>query len=335
MSNTIFFCSTYYHVFSTVVSVLYGNRNNLYINLKPDIVITDYIPNGQKLLPELNSTKLFSNIIMIYDIKEYEATTYVDKLFFRRKRNIKCIQNQLKIDIQNYNDIYIYHDDTWIAHFLKDSKIEYILAEDGLDYLKYIDSTCFKYMLPQSNLRTKVKKLIGLKYRYLLESKQVKLIEVNDIINLKIKSDDRIIVKNKKDIYNRLTKYEKQLIYNIFSPAINLSIRPKSVLVLTQPLYEDNIVNSYEKQIEIYKNIISIYQNEYNIDLKPHPRDNCDYSKIGNIKILPKNFPFEIMILDNNYNYEYYLTINSTALNLLPREKVISYGINFVMKHIY
>ena len=70
----------------------------------------------------------------------------------------------------------------------------------------------------------------------------------------------------------------------------------KTALILSQPLSEDNLA-TYEDELKIYEEFINKFS-DYEIIIKPHPRDEKDYTKIyPNIKVIDKHFPIELLTL--------------------------------------
>ena len=112
---------------------------------------------------------------------------------------------------------------------------------------------------------------------------------------------DKVKVVNMDTLWNGLNNEEQDKILKIFN--INLedfNFEDETVLILTQPLYEDGYL-SLDDELEIYQNIITKFKNK-TIIIKPHPRDPKDYNKIfPNVKIIDKNFPIEMLNLINIY----------------------------------
>lgn len=107
---------------------------------------------------------------------------------------------------------------------------------------------------------------------------------------------NKVEVINIEECWNSKTEKEKKEILNIFN--INYKdISSKNndfVLLLTQPLSEDKLL-SYDKELEIYKNIVNKFKNR-KIILKPHPREKKDYSEIfPKIEIMDNSFPIELL----------------------------------------
>lgn len=55
----------------------------------------------------------------------------------------------------------------------------------------------------------------------------------------------------------------------------------KQMILFTQPLFKDGFVKSEMEQLIVYKNIINeYYEKNFQVTIKPHPRDNIEYSNL-------------------------------------------------------
>ncbi|NBJ92530.1 hypothetical protein [Parablautia muri] len=94
---------------------------------------------------------------------------------------------------------------------------------------------------------------------------------------------------------------EKRMISNIFSfpycEILNLVQNGKNIIFLTEAyayVNGDNVI-SVEKQIELYKEILSNYDSD-RIFIKPHPSDNADYATLmPEYKVISKQFPMQML----------------------------------------
>lgn len=112
----------------------------------------------------------------------------------------------------------------------------------------------------------------------------------------KIKKKGEVI--NLKNLWDKKTLEEKEYILNVFSvnKEILKNFSNKSIILVTQPLSEDNVITEKEK-IEIYSKVLKKYKNS-SIIIKPHPRETTDYSKYFlNCYIMQEKYPIEILAL--------------------------------------
>lgn len=108
---------------------------------------------------------------------------------------------------------------------------------------------------------------------------------------------DKIKIINIEQSWNKLSKREQKEILNIFNVKIEkINFKGKTALILTQPFYEDGI-STLDEEITIYEEFINKFK-DYNIIIKPHPRDSKDYKKIfPKVNIIDKHFPIELITL--------------------------------------
>ena len=104
-----------------------------------------------------------------------------------------------------------------------------------------------------------------------------------------------------KVLWKMKSQEEKKIISDIFffpyEEIQDLIQDGKDVLFLTEAyayVNGDNVI-SLEKQIQLYKEILSDYDPD-RILIKPHPSDHADYEKLmPGYKIIPKQFPMQML----------------------------------------
>ena len=108
---------------------------------------------------------------------------------------------------------------------------------------------------------------------------------------------DKVEVIDMRKMWNELTSNEQKEILEIFNVNLdNINFNGKTALILTQPLFEDNLA-TFDDELKIYDEFFDKFK-DYTIIIKPHPRDEKDYRKIyPNVKIIDKYFPIELLSL--------------------------------------
>lgn len=102
-------------------------------------------------------------------------------------------------------------------------------------------------------------------------------------------------------LWKAKSQEEKRVISDIFSfpydEIQDLVQMGKDILFLTEAyayVNGDNVI-SVEKQVQLYKEILSNYDSD-RIFIKPHPSDNADYAKLmPEYKVIPKQFPMQML----------------------------------------
>lgn len=309
----IYICNAYYHVLITLLKEI--NNKNV------DIILSDSIPKYKVLGKRILNKNIINNIYYVEEkkINLPKEPIFLGKIFhFSNIR--KAVTKHLNINFENYDDIIIYNDWTPLGYYLSAAKIKYILYEDGLDLFKKEIYTPFNY-----NLIDRILGFLNLKILSVGESKYIKEIEVNDIQGIAI-SKKNIKEVNRIKLMEKTSKENKKLIYDIFiEPSFNLKNK-KNILILTEPLFLDRRVKSESDQISLYRNIIKEVNNDnYNIYIKPHPRDLINYERlVSNNNIIDKDIPIEVLNFNNNVYFEKAIAITSTSID----------GIKFVKERI-
>jgi len=135
---------------------------------------------------------------------------------------------------------------------------------------------------------------------------------------------DKVKVVNIKELWNEKTENEKSKILKIFNINRNkIKFNKETVLILTQPLSEEKLT-TLDEELTIYKNIIEKFK-DYDIIIKPHPREEKDYKNIfPNVKIINKSFPIELLSLIG-VEPDIAGSIVSTALFNFKKSKIYVY----------
>lgn len=138
---------------------------------------------------------------------------------------------------------------------------------------------------------------------------------------------DKVKVINMKELWEKLTKNEKDKILSIFN--INNEMfdfeEGKTLLILTQPLSQEGHL-TLNKELDIYKEIMQKFK-DYKTIIKPHPRDDKNYAKIfPNATIIEKSFPIEILTLMGMKPTVVSSIISNSLLNFEESEKYVYEG---------
>ncbi len=322
MRKILYAVSTYYHALISCVKQLLGNDT-------ADIICMDYIPSGELLSDKIRKSGIFDKTFYVGKIEEYKSENIIDYVLLYHKKNAKIIEKQFLVSLDGYDEINIFHDDTWFAHYLKDKNIKYRLIEDALDSFKTINESNFAFMVRCNPIKLAIKRSLNIGYVFCGYDKRTVEVEVNDVSGLEIErlANGKLVEKPRIAMFGSLSDGDITILKNIFLKDIPTIDAERSVLLLTQPLFTDRIVDSEEKQVELYKTIVRKVTFGEQLVIKPHPRDLVDYSVIFPEAILiDKNMPLEILGLAQNAEYHAIVSISSTAMNFLKAKNY------FIMK---
>lgn len=137
---------------------------------------------------------------------------------------------------------------------------------------------------------------------------------------------DKVEVIDINHIWNNLSDEKQKEILDIFNVNIdNINFEGKTALILTQPLYEDNLA-TLEDELKIYDEFFDKFD-DYAIIIKPHPRDEKDYEEIyPNVKVIDKYFPIELLSLINVTPTVVCSVVSTALLNFKDSEIYVYQG---------
>lgn len=196
---------------------------------------------------------------------------------------------------------------------------EFIMIEDGLK----------NYNVKQDVNKSRIKKL---KYflGYLppeIEMKRASKIFLTEIHEIPSNIKEKVEIIDIFKLWHDLKKDNKEKILNIFGLNLNKikRLEKRKILLLTQPLSEDNILSEKEK-VNLYKKVLAEY-NQEEIIIKAHPREKTDYQLFfPKIEIIENIIPIELLRL-NNFEVEEVITLFSTGvLSYKDKAKISFYG---------
>ena len=314
----MYICVTPYQLLLTILKIEDG---------KSELVLQEGITD-KEIISNLSKERIFKKIdilnMLIFDgVKKY----------ITNKRKMAGFITRFK----GVDDIYTYNDHTPIGWILDKYKIKYNLIEDGYDFFSY------KYTDFRNRIFTKKSTIQDykdlLKHLFFLRrtkgpgfSKYCQSIEVNDIsVVPKDERYHKFKEVPRKELFENISEERKQLILRVFGVEELSEVQDKSILILTQPLSMDGLLNSDDKQYGFYKRICDKYLSKgYEVYLKPHPRDSITYRNINGIKLIAQNVPMELIEMVSDVKFERIITHSSTAINFLTcgKEKEIFFDFN-------
>lgn len=234
-------------------------------------------------------------------------------------------------------NVYFFSDFLTVGWLFNKYKINYNVIEDGYNYFSYKHENFMDRVFTRKAKILDYKELF--KHIFILRrtkgpgfSKYCQSIEVNDIsVVPKDERYHKFKEVPRKDLFNNISEERKQLILRVFDVEELSEVAEKSVLILTQPLSIDGLMNSDDKQYGFYKKICDKYLSEgYEVYLKPHPRDTITYEKINGVNLIAQSVPMELIEMVSDVKFERIITHSSTAINFLTcgKEKEVFFDFN-------
>ena len=260
---------------------------------------------------------------------------HIDESIFAFCKSIPQ-RRELKIRLENFDKVNIFIDHFTIGAYLDKYKIPYNTIEDGYNFFMYEyrdfrDKLFTKEAIVQ-DYKEFIKHILFCKKNKPGFGKYCQSIEVNDIsVVPKDERYNKFKEVPRKELFENISEERKQLILRVFDVEELSEVAEKSVLILTQPLSIDSLMDSDDKQYGFYKRICDKYLSEgYEVYLKPHPRDTVTYENINGVKLIAQTVPMELIEMVSDVKFERIITHSSTAINFLTcgGEKEIFFDFN-------
>ncbi|ELV8684368.1 hypothetical protein QNE28_004371 [Vibrio fluvialis] len=113
----------------------------------------------------------------------------------------------------------------------------------------------------------------------------------------------------------------QEIIRTVFNTGFYKSKTDRKIaIVLTQPLSEDGLCLESEK-INFYLKVKNILEKKYEVFVKPHPRDESNYSQEFQGNLIDKKIMMELIRFEKSIDLV--VSINSTAAYNVPGSKCV------------
>ena len=314
----VFICNTYYHLFISIVySLVNGDNNSVIIcsDNKNNKLVRD-----DKLIKRLDKSNVFDKVVLFDHSDEEKRIRSLSFSSVRKVLFTKKAVKDYKHLFDDYDEVFIFYDNCLIGRIINELKIKYTLLEDGLDTFKNKNKN---RIYGKKNIKKIIKHLLN--YKELGKSSNIKKIIVNDKKDLCLKHNN-IVEDNKEKLLQRLTFEDKKKIFKIFTNKNNFDFLDNCTLIITQPLFDDNLMSSPQNQIEMYQFIIDNYTNGEKIVIKTHPRETVDYkNQFPKAVIITELFPIEIITFLDTIKIKKIITVSSTSINAFKNADEIVY----------
>ncbi len=290
MIKRLFICERPYPLYRTLIKCINDSQYN-------DIVISNHVEGMDKMYSVLADTTIFRHVFFYDDVmykkfysfgNEREFSKFPSgviillkklKMYIELQNKAKDITLSDKINIEDYDEIYVNDATSTIMFYLCSKKKKFIWVEHAKNVfqlkLSLVYRICFRVM--------PILEKLGIAYSLHGTSKWVEAIEVNNNCNLiPLIKKKKIREVNIDKILEKMSEKDKNFIFELYCKAYSILLdKAKSFsIILTAPLFLDGLVQSEEEQIRVYKNLIKreIGENK-SILIKPHPRDKIKYEQ--------------------------------------------------------
>lgn len=339
MKGSIYVCHTYYHVYVTLLKEFAKPKDK---QGNASIVLSKMSTDFEELPKRLEKLGIFKEVFE-YDEKNFEDLPEVKKYHKPSKFFLASIWNRYRFtklygkmqekyiptDFRQYEDVYVFCDSDPIGFYLNLKHIYYHSVEDGLDTLKNNDLA-----RADNAAHFKLKAFLSKKCNILFiqngYGKYCLDMEVNDISVLKYPCPYYVEVPRKK-LMARLTQEEKNIMLRAFVKQMDkienviATKEKKSVLILTEPLCGLDVRKT------LFMDLIHRYEDEYQIILKQHPRDELNYEiEFPKYLLIDRTVPMEMLNFFENFEVDLVVSVFTELGNIEFAKEKLRLGRDFM-----
>ncbi|PKO98499.1 MAG: hypothetical protein CVU13_10095 [Bacteroidetes bacterium HGW-Bacteroidetes-8] len=337
----IYICHTYYNVFVSLLKEFNYQRID---QNKGSIALSMMSTKFNDLAARLKCLNIFNEVL---ELNEVHPTKFKQKFKYSINQSrwwnpyqwvinnvlywryiAKQTGKNINIDFNKYAKIFVYCDSDPIGQYLNYRRINYIAVEDGLEAVRInaVEKSVM-FLIPKIILSK-----LGISYMQNGYSRYAREIEVNSSNGI-FSFGRKIVEVSRKELFNKLTQSEKELIYDTFILG-NITDRfengKKNALLLAGQLCNP------KDSIKIYRDIINEYCYGFNVYIKPHPIDDNDYAtEFPDCVVLERFFPLEIFNIKCSLNIERMISVTSVLDDYSFAKEKFRLGLKFLAKYDY
>ena len=315
-TETSYYCFSLYHVLYSLIDV--SKRPSC----SSTIILSDQIGEVvMTLYKRIEDTGLFENVILVNDLTNLSNLKLFGTDIFARiflLVSIKRIYPFIKQLKSKRN--YIFFDRPLLAQAVLELGCAVILIEDAPTSRAAFNfkATWTRNLLEFFRI---IPKLGGM-HENIEEIHASPQTVMNEILKKKLRPLDY-------DSIFKIDSYSKQMIIEIFGLTDFVSEKSfsETVILLTQPLFQDGFLLTAESQVDLYRKVLTSYPGR-KVFFKIHPSDDLDYSSLVGKKIvvLSGSFPVEIF---KCLNVEFSESVTLFSSSLVKAKKVTKLGVGF------
>lgn len=344
MKDRIYVCHTFYHVYVTMLkelalpkekqggaTLVLSKMSNDFGNIKARIEQTGYFENVVEYDEKRES--FFPELLKYKEDKGNIVSNMWSRIQFTRKF-AKAQAAYVPVDFKEYKDIYVYCDEDPIGFYLNQHRIPYHAVEDGLNTIVHCDDAHFSNRghFKLKAFFSKVLNLIFIQNGY---GKYCIDMEVNDISAIAIPCKYYVEV-SRVALAERLTREDKDLLLRMFVKDIE-ELRTKleagkqydkKVLILTEPLC------TLDVRERIFRDIAAMYEQEAQVFIKPHPRDELDYDTLfADYPRFEGAMPMEILNFFEDLHFDKVIGVLTELKAITFADEMVRLGPDFMDKY--
>lgn len=341
--SRIYVCHTYYHVFVTllkefalpkeqqgqatlVLSKMSSDFQDLDVRIKKQGIFEDVVWFDEKPYWHFDELKKYKK-----DNKNF-VINLINRIIFTKKY-AKLEEPFIPVEFREYKDIYVFCDSDPIGYYLSANRIYYHALEDGLNCLMHYDAARY-----DNRGNFKMKALLASWNWIFMQNGYGKYcidMEVNQIEGLMYP-----IKKHKElpriKLFERLTEEEKAIIIDIFveekdrffDSLKQVGKDAKTYLILTEPLCD------FETRKRIFKDLAEAYGKDGIVCIKPHPRDELEYTDIfPELLVFEKMVPMEVLNCLGEKFFDMVVSVLTDINGIYFAKETVRLGPDFMDKY--
>ncbi len=299
-----YICHTFYHAYIAIMKEMNRGRDHY----GEATLILSTMSNDFRGMKERTENSGIFKDVYYFDEKRDDTMPEVMALH-RDKGNIvsnmlqrirytrllgKMQEEAVPVDLRSYKDVYVFCDADPIGYYLNYKKIHYHALEDGMNTGKLCNEA-----LISNQGAWGIKKFMAAAGFIHIENGYSRYCidyEVNDI-SANYRPPKNMIECPFMSMWEKLGPDEHKLMADIFITDIDElrkeltsdGTRPR-IMVLTEPLCD------VETRARLFGDLIGRYYNDHHVIVKPHPRDEVDYSReFPDLTVIKGRFPMEVL----------------------------------------
>lgn len=339
MKERIYVCHTFYHVYVAFLKELYLPKEK---QGQATLVISHMSTKFEGMPDRIRALGFFEEVI---DFDEKNEDFFPELAKYRKPSGnfVKALWNRMvftkkyarleapfiPVNFREYKEIYVFCDSDPIGYYLNQNKIFYHAVEDGLNCLWFFDAARYDNR-GHFGLKAFLSKRLNLIFIQNGYGKYCLDMEVNDISKIKMPFAGYKEVP-RDPMVKRLTAEDKEILLKAFVKNLDAlkqavaDTEGGAILVLTEPLC------TLDVREQIFRDIVKEYGQGKKVIIKPHPRDDLDYTKIFPEHILiDRTVPMEMLNFFENCQVDLALSVLTNTEGIKFAKEIKMLGPDFL-----
>lgn len=344
MKDRIYVCHTYYHVYVTFLKELNLPREK---RGQATLLLSKMSIDFECLKDRVERTGLFEQVLEYDEKREnffpelaalrQDQGNILFNMFARiryTKRLAKLNEPYVPVNFKDYGDIYIFCDSDPVGYYLNWKHIPYHALEDSLNFLEYLDEARYDNR-GHFKIKAFFSKRLNLIFIQNGYGKYCIDMEVNDVSAIHYPCP-YYIEQPRQELVDGLDEDGKDMILRTFirdkeelERRIDESSRTgDNILILTEPLCDLQV------RERIFRDLISQYEKEGLVFIKPHPRDCLDYrQKFPAYPQFDPTVPMELLNFFPKLHFKKVISVLTAIEAIQFADEVVRLGPDFMDKY--